>query len=130
MRRHFAFAAHRAAPDSTRSHSALQRSNRLWSRSVRCRGCLELAIDGSCCNGSCNFVIASATAQVDDISVVRIVKDSKEISLAEAFAVASEKIARSSSHGGCGSRGLAFDERCDCSLYEIERLVARETNSA
>jgi hypothetical protein len=80
------------ASDSTRSHPTHDWSSGLWCRCIcSCRG-LELAIDRSCCDCNSNFVIASASAQVNEIRIVRIVKNAQEVSLTEAFAVAAEKL--------------------------------------
>jgi hypothetical protein len=79
---HACLSAHRPTTDSSRAHSALKRSDRLRRRSVCRCGCFELVIDGRRLDGDRDFVIAAASAKINEIRVVRIMKNAQEIPFA------------------------------------------------
>ena len=121
--------AGRAPSDSTRAHAALNGSNWSCNRCVGRRGCLELAIDrrGSDCNR--NFVIAATTAKVDQVGVVRIMKNAQEVSLAQTLTVATKKLAGFAANDTGRSGGIAFRNCTNRAFHKRERFIASETQS-
>ena len=79
------FRASLESPASAQAHSPLQQSR------------ADARLCGACCCRS-DFVIAAPLSQVDHVSVVRIVKNANEVSLAQTFAVTTEQRARCCAH--------------------------------
>src|SRR6185437_13581984 len=81
-----------------------------------------------CRRGGCDLVVVTTTPQIDDIGIVRVLKDADEVSLAQALTVAAEQPAR-------GEACLAGTDRCATvgvhrASYQIECLFATETEPA
>lgn len=129
MSRDCSLRAGRPATDSARAHSALNRRSWLWGRSVCGCCCFELAINWRCGNCHCDFVVASAAAKINEIRVVRVVKNAQKVSFAEALAVASEKLAGFGPNGRGGRCCICFRNCGGCALHEIEGFVASETKT-
>jgi hypothetical protein len=51
-----------------------------------------------------DFIISATTSEIDDFCVVRILKNPREVALAQAFAVTTEKRASGRSNEACRSR--------------------------
>jgi hypothetical protein len=73
-------------------------------------------------SGRRDFVVRAAATQIDEIRVVRVLKDSEKIPFAQTFAVSSENLSRRCSNLTC-ARGTAFIDR---TTNEAERILAGE----
>ena len=72
--------------------------------------------------GESDLVISATTAQVDDVGIVRVLKDAQEIPFAQALAVASEKLAG----GGANLTRARGSSLAYGATNEIEGFFARE----
>ena len=80
------------------------------------------------CNGR-DFVIVASAPKVDEVCIMRVLKYSGEVSLAQAFAVATEKRARRGTNKTRRCCGITADERSDSTTNEVERLFARKSQA-
>lgn len=129
MRRRCPLPPHGSSAATARSHPARRGRNRLDGRRVCRLSSRELARNRSAARSGRDFVIVAAPPQVDEIGVVRILKYSREVSLAQAFAVATEKRARRGANKTGGCSGVTADERSDSTTNEIECFLARESQA-
>lgn len=100
-----------------------------WRR-VLLRRSLELAFDGRRRDGGTYFKVSASPAQIDDIRIVRIVKNAKEIAFAQTFAVATEKRPCSCTHTGRRSGFVTAGYRLHGTPYKIKCLVPGQAKSA
>ena len=99
-----------------------------WSR--RCDWLWRLGFSellGNRCTrrGRCDFVIIPAPTEIDDVRVVRVLKNAQKVSFAEALAVASEELARSGANLTRACRSAI--RRFNGSANQVERILASES---
>lgn len=129
MSRRCSLRTHRSAPSSTSAHSAWSHNNRLRCWSIRSCSVFELTLDSWCRDRCGDFIVTTTTTQVDNICIMRVVKNSQEVSLAETLAVTTEKIAGSAANLRSSDRTVSARNRTDSAANEIECLIAREPNT-
>src|SRR5437764_1778047 len=101
---------------TSRTHTCRHR-RRAWRR-LWWLGRRELLAYGRCGCGWSYFVITSATTQVDEIRIVRILQDSQEIPFAQTLAIAAKELPCNGAHVA-GSRRSSLRNGA---ANEIERV--------
>ena len=119
--------SHRASTCASRAHSTGCHHNGLWSRRVcRCRS-FELDLDSGRGHRSGDFIVSTATTEINNIGVVRVVQDPQKVALVQAFAIAAEEIARRAANLQGGDCGVPTGYRRNCAPDQVERFVSRES---
>jgi hypothetical protein len=93
MRGRCTLPTHRSAAAATSGHSARRGGKRLHCRSVCSFSGRELGCNRRGTDCSRDFVIVAAASQIDDVRVMRVLENPREIPLTQTFAVATEKCA-------------------------------------
>ena len=72
---------------------------------------IELLRDRGDLHRQRDLVVIAATTQIDDVAVVRVLQDADEVALAQALAVATEKLERLLAHATRRNGAIAGRER-------------------
>jgi len=117
--------ASKSARTSTHANRSRRRRRRNRLRKFNGR---ELVSDWSRrCSGS-DFVIRASPTEIDDIGVVSVLQNAREVAVAQALAVASEQLARDNARLAGANRCPSI--RADGATNEVKRLLATKTKTA
>src|SRR5206468_4053542 len=79
------------------------------------------------CGGS-DFVIGSSPTEIDEIGIVSVLQNAREVAVAEALAVASEQLARDNASLAGANRCASI--RADSATNEVKRFFAPKAEAA
>src|SRR5438552_1729450 len=112
---------------ATSTHADRSRRGR-WHNRLRRFNCCELVADWSRWRSGSDFVIGATPTEIDDIGVVRVLQNAREVALAQALAIASEQLARD--NAGLAGANRCTSVRADSAANEVKRFFVTKAEAA
>src|SRR6266487_3298999 len=112
---------------ATSTHADRSRRRR-WRNSFRRFDRRELVADWSRRCGGSDFIIGASPTEIDEIGIVSVLQNAREVAVAQALAVASEQLARNNASLAGANRCASI--RADSATNEVKRFFAPKAEAA